>query len=139
LSRLDRAEGRRVVVAMTDGRDENNPGTAPGSIHTFAEVQHVLKQSGTTLFAIGLGTKVDVAPLQELANLSGGRALLPQDVSGLGAEFRRVVEDLRRRYVVSYTSTNGERDGRWRNVSISLKSAPRVTVRSSGGYNAPDR
>jgi Ca-activated chloride channel homolog len=139
LSRLARTEGRRVIVAMTDGRDENNPGTAPGSTHTFAEVQRALKDSGTTLFAIGLGTKVDVAPLQELANLSGGRALLPQDVSGLGAEFRRVVEDLRRRYVVSYTSTNGERDGRWRNVSISLKSAPRVTVRSSGGYNAPDR
>jgi Ca-activated chloride channel homolog len=139
LSRLEHTEGRRVIVAMTDGRDENNPGTAPGSTHTLNDVKRQLKENGTTMFAIGLGTKVDVAPLQELADLSGGRALLPQDVSELGNEFQRVVEDLRRRYVVGYTSTNGERNGQWRNVSISLKSAPQVTVRSVGGYSAPER
>jgi VWFA-related protein len=139
LARLEQTEGRRVIVAMTDGRDENNPGTAPGSTHTFAEVRRQLKESGTTMFAIGLGTKVDSAPLQELANLSGGRALLPQDVSELGTEFQRVVEDLRRRYVIGYTSTNGARDGQWRNVTIALKSAPQVTLRSTGGYNAPER
>jgi Ca-activated chloride channel homolog len=139
LNRLDRTEGRRVIVAMTDGRDENNPGTAPGSTHTFADVRRQLKESGATMFAIGLGTKVDSAGLQELAGLTGGRALLPQDVSELGNEFQRVVEDLRRRYVVAYTSTNGQRNGQWRNVIISLKSAPQVTVRSAGGYNAPER
>jgi VWFA-related protein len=139
LSRLEHTEGRRVIVAMTDGRDENNPGTAPGSTHTLNDVKRQLKENGTTMFAIGLGTKVDAAPLKELADLSGGRALLPQDVSELGTEFQRVVEDLRRRYVVGYTSTNGERNGQWRNVSISLKSAPQVTVRSAGGYSAPER
>jgi VWFA-related protein len=139
LSRLERTEGRRVIVAMTDGRDENNPGTAPGSTHTLSDVKRQLKESGTTMFAIGLGTKVDSAPLKELAGLTGGRALLPQDVSELGNEFQRVVEDLRRRYVVGYTSTNGERNGHWRNVSISLKDAPQVTVRSAGGYSAPER
>ena len=139
LDRLDRVEGRRVIVAMTDGRDENNPGTAPGSTHTLAEIRDQLKAAGVTMFGIGLGTKVDAAPLKELATLSGGRALLPQDVSELGNEFQRVVEDLRRRCVVGYTSTNGARNGQWRNVRIALKSAPRLTVRSAGGYNAPER
>lgn len=139
LAGLEHTEGRRVIVAMTDGRDENNPGTAPGSVHTLAEIRRLLKDSGTTMFAIGLGTKVDAAPLKELANLSGGRALLPQDVSELGNEFQRVIEDLRRRYVVGYTSTNGERNGKWRNVTIDFPSAPQVTVRSAGGYSAPER
>jgi Ca-activated chloride channel homolog len=139
LGRLERTEGRRVIVAMTDGRDENNPGTGPGSTHTFADIRKQLKESGTTMFAIGLGTKVDSAPLQELASLSGGRALLPHDVSELGNEFQRVIEDLRRRYVVGYTSTNGDHDGQWRNVMIALRSAPQVTLRSTGGYSAPDR
>lgn len=128
-----------MIVAMTDGRDENNPGTAPGSTHTLADVRQQLKDTGTTMFAIGLGVKVDAAPLKELAGLTGGRALLPRDVTELGSEFQRVVEDLRRRYVVSYTSTNGDRDGRWRNVTIGLRSAPQVTVRSAGGYSAPER
>ena len=139
VARLQRTEGRRVIVAMTDGRDENNPGTAPGSTHTLADVRQQLKDTGTTMFAIGLGVKVDAAPLKELAGLTGGRALLPRDVTELGSEFQRVVEDLRRRYVVSYTSTNGDRDGRWRNVTIGLRSAPQVTVRSAGGYSAPER
>jgi Ca-activated chloride channel homolog len=139
LDRLEHIEGRRVIVAMTDGRDENNPGTAPGSTHTLADIRRQVKASGTTIFTIGLGTKVDAAPLQELADISGGRALLPQDVSELGNHFQRVVEDLRRRYVVGYTSTNGARDGRWRNVTIGLKSAPNITLRSSGGYSAPER
>lgn len=139
LSRLEHTEGRRVVVAMTDGRDENNPGTAPGSTHTLADLTRQLKENGTTVFTIGLGTKVDSVPLNELASLSGGRALLPQDVFELGNEFQRVVEDLRRRYVVGYTSTNGERNGHWRNVNIRLKSSPDVTVRSAGGYSAPER
>ncbi len=139
LNRLEHVEGRRVIVAMTDGRDENNPGTAPGSTHTLAEVKRQLKESPTTVFTIGLGTKVDAAALNDLAGSSGGRVLLPQDVSELGTEFQRVVEDLRRRYIVGYTSTNGVRNGQWRNVSIALKSAPEVTVRSAGGYNAPER
>ena len=30
--------GRRAVVLLSDGRDENNPGTAPGSVHNLDEV-----------------------------------------------------------------------------------------------------
>jgi VWFA-related protein len=139
LARLSRTEGRRVVVVMTDGRDENNPGTAPGSTRTMPDVLQQLKESGATVFTIGLGTKVDVEPLRQFAEQSGGRMLLPQDVTQLGGEFQRVVEDLRRRYVIGYTSTNGERNGKWRKVDIRLKSAPQTTIRSAGGYTAPER
>ena len=139
LATLQRTEGRRVVVAMTDGRDENNPGTAPGSTHTMPEVLQQLKESGAVMFTIGLGMKVDTGPLQKFADLSGGRMLLPQDVSELGGEFQRVVEDLRRRYVIGYTSTNGARNGEWRKVEIRVRSDTPVTVRSAGGYSAPSR
>ena len=139
LSRLKRVEGRRVVVVMTDGRDEDNPGTGPGSVHKLPDVLDLLKETGATVFPIGLGTKVDSEMLQKLADLSGGRALLPQDVSTLDAEFQRVVEDLRRRYVIGYTSTNGARDGKWRDVEIRMKADRQVTVRSVGGYSAPEK
>ena len=89
------------------------------------------------MYSIGLGTKVDARALQQFAELSGGRTLLPEDVSQLPAEFQRVIEDLGRRYVIGYTSTNPEHDGQWRNVEIRVTGAPEVTVRSSGGYTAP--
>jgi Ca-activated chloride channel homolog len=130
-------EGRHVVVVMTDGRDEDNPGTAPGSVRTFADVLKQQQETRATVFPIGLGTQVDAALLQQLADVSGGRAFFPETVEELGREYDRVIEDLRRRYVVGYTSTLMERDGRWRNVEIRVKDRPDATVRTSGGYHAP--
>ncbi len=137
LVRLKRSDRRRVVVVMTDGRDEDNPGTGPGSVRKLPEVFDLIKETGAAVFPIGLGSKVDTAVLQQFADLSGGRALLSPDVSQLAQEFQNVLEDLRRRYMVAYTSTNTDHDGKWRNVDIKITSAPNVRVRSTAGYTAP--
>jgi Ca-activated chloride channel homolog len=129
-------QGRHAIVILTDGRDENNPGTAPGSAHTFDEVINLEKQVGATIYPIGLGTKVDGKILSALATQSGGEAYFPTDASALGAQFRLIVENLRRRYVLSYTSTNNKHDGGWRTVQIHTR-VPGLTVKTRGGYFAP--
>lgn len=139
LLRLKRAEGRRVVVVMTDGRDENNPGTAPGSVRTIDDVLKHQRESGAAVFAIGLGTNVDQTTLGRITDASGGRSYHPQDVGELPAEFRRVVDDIRRRYVVGFTSTHIQRDGSWRDVAIRVKGHDDAVVRSTGGYFAPSK
>ena len=136
LMRLRGIEGRRVIVVMTDGRDENNPGTGPGSQHTIADVLQRLKTVEATIFTIGLGNRLDRAVLEQLARESGGEASFPEDVSGLPREFRRILENLRRRYVLSYTSTNTTHDGSWRKVDIRSRRSG-MTVVSRGGYFAP--
>jgi Ca-activated chloride channel homolog len=136
LSRLKGIEGRRMVIVMTDGRDENNPGTAPGSTHTFAQVLDRLKEVDAVVFSVGLGPKIDRPVLEQLAAMSGGEAYFPQDVTVLGGDFNRILETLRRRYVISYTSTNSARDGAWRKVEIQSARAG-VSVASRGGYFAP--
>jgi Ca-activated chloride channel homolog len=138
LARLKRVEGRRAIVVLTDGRDENNPGTGPGSARTLNEVMKLLKETNASVFAIGLGTKVDRDTLSQLAQLSGGEAYFPADISTLRAEYRRIVENLRRRYVLGYTSTNPARDGAWRDVQIHPRSSD-IVVTSRGGYFAPER
>ena len=137
LLRLRDAPGRRVLVIMTDGRDENNAGTGPGSTRTLNDAVKELKDSGATVFTIGLGTNIDAPALEKLATMSGGRALFPENIDQLRGEFQRVVEDLRRRYVVGFTSSHVKHDGAWRDIKIRLKSAPEVTIESSGGYQAP--
>jgi VWFA-related protein len=137
LLRVKNAEGRRVVVVMTDGRDENNAGNGPGSTHKLDDVLKMVKDTGAMVYAIGLGANPDRAVLQQMADLSGGRAFFPASVTQLPGEYRRVIDDLRRRYVVGYTSTRIERDGSWRKVQIRIKDAPAATVRTSGGYFAP--
>jgi Ca-activated chloride channel family protein len=137
LERLRHVQGRRALVVLTDGRDENDPGTAPGSVRPFSEVLRLAQEVDVTIFAIGLGSKVDRASLEKLASTTGGLALFPSDVDMLAGQYERIVENLRRRYVVSYTSTNATRDGRWRKVSIRSQ-APHTIVRSRGGYYAPE-
>jgi hypothetical protein len=124
---------------MTDGRDENNPGTGPGSVRRFRDVADLIKETGALMFGIGLGVNVDHAPLQEIARVSGGRALFPSDVTELATQYRRVVDDLRRRYVVGFTSSHLQHDGGWRDVEIRIKGRPTAAVRSAGGYAAPAR
>jgi hypothetical protein len=133
-----REDALHVVVVLTDGRDENNQGTAPGSKRSLTEALRKVRDTGATVFAIGLGAKVDREPLELLARESGGRAYFPDDVSALPAQYDKVLEDLRRRYVLGYTSSNATRDGAWRAVQIELPGAD-ARVTSKGGYFAPAR
>jgi len=139
LVRLKRSEGRRVVVVMTDGRDEDNPGTGPGSVRRLPDVLKHIQDSGALVFAIGLGSNVDRDVLNRIADRSGGRAFFPAEVTELSAEYNRVVDDLRRRYVLGYTSSHIQRDGSWRDVTIRVKARGDAVVRSAGGYFAPSR
>ena len=136
LMTLKGVPGRRAIVVLTDGRDENNPGTAPGSVHKFEEVLTLSRDSGATIFTIALGTNLDRAVLDMLAATSGGAAYFAADTSTLGEQFQRVVENLRRRYVLSYVSTNSTHDGEWRTVEV-RSTVPGHEVSTLGGYFAP--
>jgi Ca-activated chloride channel family protein len=136
LARLKRVPGRRVIVLVTDGRDENNAGTAPGSARTLDDVVRQIQEVDATIFTIGLGPRIDQAVMQRLAALSGGQAYFPAEVGTLPDDYRRILENLRRRYIVGYTSTNSNRDGAWRSVRIRTTTHG-VVVTSRGGYFAP--
>jgi len=134
--RLSTMTGRRVVVVMTDGRDENAASTGPGSTRRWDEVLATARATGATVYAIGFGTKVDTAKLDELTRLTGGEAYYTNDITQLGQHYQRVVDDLRRRYILAYTSSNPDRNGEWRTVGIKTVD-PALKVRSPGGYFAP--
>jgi VWFA-related protein len=121
----------------------------PGAIRIVAQVKHgsartqkdvllALRETDATIYPIGLGPRVDRELLERLAAESGGAAYFPEDVSDLRDDYARIVAELRRRYVVSYTSTNGARDGAWRTVQIKTRQ-DELIVRSRGGYTAPER
>ncbi len=136
LATLKSVKARRAVVVFTDGKDENNPGTAPGSVHTFDQVMTLAREVGANVFSIGLGPGVDRAVLQRLADETGGQAYFAIDGGSLSAQFHRVVGDLRRRYVLGYTSTNSTHNGAWRAVEIRPKTRGHYAL-SAGGYFAP--
>ena len=131
-------KGRRAVVILSDGRDEDNPGTGPGSVRAWDSVLRLLQDQDVTFFPVGLGPKIDNERLNLLATFSGGEAYFPQEVEEVRAQFQRIIENLRHRYTVGYTSTNSTRDGKWRSVEIRTRSAG-VRITSRKGYFAPAR
>ena len=138
VSDLKSEPGRRAIVLLTDGRDENNPGNAPGSEHTLADVLELNRTVGATIFAIGLGTRVDRRVLERVAAETGGESYFPSTGTELPAQYARVVENLRRRYVLSYSSTQHDHDGSWRHVVVHPR-LPGLVVSTRGGYFAPEQ
>jgi hypothetical protein len=85
-----------------------------------------------------MGPNVDRAYLERMGELSMGEAYFPAEVTELEANYQRIIENLRRRYMISYTSTNDQRDGGWRKVEIkSVRDG--IVVESRGGYFAPNK
>jgi Ca-activated chloride channel family protein len=136
MARLRSIEGRRIILVVTDGRDENAASNGPGSEASWEEVVENAKAIDATIYAIGVGARVEESRLRQLAGLTGGEAYFTTDVGMLEAHYHRVVDELHRRYVIAYTSTNPKRDGVWRNVTLRSPS-PSVHLRSRGGYYAP--
>ena len=58
---------RGELVQATDGRDEDNAGTGPGSLRTQDDVFAALAQTDAVIYPIGLGPRVDRALLERLA------------------------------------------------------------------------
>jgi Ca-activated chloride channel homolog len=137
LKHLQGVQGRRAIVLLSDGKDEDNPGKAPGSQHTFEEVLELTRTVGAMVFTVGLGTKVDKPVMEQFSKVSGGQSFYATNEMQLSTQFHQVVEGLRRRYVLSYVSTNSNHNGAWRKVEIKPRANGRV-VSTRGGYFAPE-
>ena len=121
---------------VTDGRDGNAKSNGPGSTHPWDDVLSQLEKTDATVYAIGIGTKVDRPRLEALAKRSGGAAYFQADTSTLSASYQKIVDERRRRYVIGYESSSSRRAGAWRAVQIRTRDGAAV-VRSRGGYFAP--
>lgn len=64
-------EGRKAVVALTDGEELHEPGL-PGDGRTMQDVVSLARKSNISLFLIGLGQEVDEDILQQMADQTGG-------------------------------------------------------------------
>src|SRR5262245_16015627 len=73
--------------------------------------------------------------LGELADQTGG--FLIRDTNDLSAGLRRIDEDMRTHYVLTYLPKNQEYDGRFRQISLKL-SRPNLDLQTRKGYYAVD-
>jgi Ca-activated chloride channel family protein len=136
--RLQRMKGRTSVILLTDGKDENNAGTAAGSRHTLAECVETAKEAGVTIYTLGLGANIAKDVLTQIAQQTGGRAYFPPTVADLAEVYGKIAKELRSQYTLSYSSSNRIRDGAWRAIEIKVAGHSYI-IRTKPGYFAPKR
>ena len=133
LQQLSRQPGRRVLVVFSDGDDRT-------SHATIDSVEEAVRASDATLFMVALGSGVRNAALktgiEQLADLSGGRALFVERSDKLDQPFEEILEELANQYLIGYESKNPKRDGKWRTLEVKVKNQDQ-TVRTRKGYRAP--
>lgn len=132
VSLLRQQAGRKGLVVFSDGEDES-------SRLTFDAAERELQSSDAVMYAVGLGRGARMADLtrqlSQLADASGGRAVIAPDTTALGPAFGEVVAELSHQYVLSYAPTNDKRDGTWRALTVEIPGRD-VRIRARQGYRA---
>ncbi|MBI4168639.1 MAG: VWA domain-containing protein, partial [Acidobacteria bacterium] len=144
--RLAGMEGRRVIVLLSDGRDQALEENEPGSLHLFEEALERAHRAEVAIYAIGLGhhldTEMELARARSLkeildtfARQTGGRSYYPERAGRLSGIYRQIASDLKHQYALAYMPTDPARDGTWRSIGVRVRGGHEAQARA--GYYAP--
>lgn len=116
VKQLQGASGRKVVIALTDGKDENSRRSVNQAI-TFAKDNHI------PVYTVGLGRggDIDIGRLRKLAEETGGEFHQTPTADQLAELYRRIAQELQNEYVISFTSPTPELDGTQREVMVNIE------------------
>ncbi len=120
-------EGRKAIVLLSDGDDTS-------SQFAYKRILEEAKGQNVLLYGIGLG-EVKKSVLKEFSETTGGRAFFVGKASQLAEVYRKIAEELRRQYYLSYATTNDKWDGRFIKLEVKSKN-PDWSVRARRGYFA---
>lgn len=144
LARASRAPAtphRRAVILLSDGQDTS-------SVITDDQVLEEARRSDVAIYSVVLRGPMRASEEQRrraeyllttLAGETGGRVFLPAEAEQPDRIFEQVVHDLQNQFSLGYVPKNPRRDGRWRQILVSLRAASRLQLRHRLGYYAkPD-
>jgi Ca-activated chloride channel family protein len=138
---------KKAILLITDGEDNV-------SKYKFEKVVETLRQSKVTLYAIGLLEEDDQrgglfhAPpskkakmdLVKFAEITGGQAFFPKNLDEVEDITKRIAHDIRNHYTITYTPTNANLDGSYREITVKVtppKNVGKITFHAKPGYYAP--
>ncbi|HEX8499939.1 MAG TPA: VWA domain-containing protein [Pyrinomonadaceae bacterium] len=122
LSRTQLQRYRRVIA----------PGAAAEDFSNFCRMgQFERMHASRTLYRMARDE------MARLARESGGKTFPAADLRDARRAFRQVAEDIGTQYSLGYYSTNTARDGKYRKISVQVRTVRDAQVRAREGYQAP--
>lgn len=130
----DDAATRRAIILLTDGVDN-------ASVRKLDEAIDRAWRSGVIIYSVGIGDRFRFEGIREdvlrkLSEETGGRAYFPRGPDELLENFRQIENELRSQYLVAYSPSNAERDGRFRRIEVRLAGRTDARVIHRRGYYA---
>ncbi len=140
-------DSRKVMILLSDGRDEATSGLTPGSLHTFEEAINKALKNEVIIYSIGVGRNLEKEMdfynrksvkeiLEQLAFQTGGLYFPAKRMGALKKAYELVMEELRHQYSLAYSPLNEIRDGSWRKIEVKIKEKD-YSIVTRKGYYAP--
>jgi len=128
---------KKALIVITDGEDNS-------SRYTFSELNEVVKESDVQIYAIGERGEIGYgrSVIAQIVRLTGGRAFFPSNFKQLDYFCDLIHTELRNQYLLGFTSTNLNFDGKWRKIGVRVnppEGMPRLKLRAKEGYFVPKR
>lgn len=150
---LKSAEGRRVIVIVSDGEDTYSDlkTTLDDVVRTLqvndCQVYVVrtkdfenMKRTGIRAGNANIRTLAAERRMLEITQQTGGAVYSPIDEDEMNAAFARIAADLSQQYVLSYYPEDGAgKPGDLRTIEVTVKGKEKLTVRARKGYYVPKR
>ena len=135
---------RKAILILSDGGDNS-------SRYTETEVRNLVREADVQIYAIGIFEPVHARGrsaeelsgpglLSELSEQTGGRHFPVENLNDLPDVAAKIGMELRNQYVLGYSPTNPDRNGKYRKVVVKLvqpKQMPPLKPFWRQGYYAP--
>lgn len=126
LYRFRNVQGRKALIIITDGEDTT-------SRMAYEEMLTYARASRVPLYFIGVGFSIGDGKMKSLAEETGGVAYFIRNVDKLGEAYRKLEQDLRSQYLLSYQTESSKNDTDYRTVEVKVD-RPDAKVRTIRGY-----
>ena len=146
---LREVDGRRVMIIVSDGDDTKSDVTFEETLRSLqvANCQvYVMKttdfenfkRTGTRRGNANTRALIAERRMAEVARQTGGSVHSPLNERELDQAFRQISAELSQQYVLSYyPDDDPDKRGQFREISLTVKNRPSVSVRTRKGYYVP--
>lgn len=154
---LSKVEGRRTILVLTDGDDNNSKVVdtqalgailrANTSLYVISKARAIAEDIKHKYGGIGgaiVGTRGqantlyrrlmdDEARMDEMATRTGGKLYSPLKSEDMADAYRQIGQELQTQYILTYISTNEEKPATYRKISV-VVTRPGLKANTREGY-----